>query len=273
MTKTVRFEADVVTTVGVLRVHGAPGARIVFRSDVDGTQHGLDVTESDVSWIDVQDSGAVGAGAPVDDSSGGVDSGNNTGWIFALSVPHERIVVGQYGDVWFADVGAPAPASSTSDLTDDWTKLGLVSGQGVEVDQLLEVQSFTRQGRQVPARRDVLSRGIEVSFTLRELASASAFVFAAGGGSWQAQDDEFTFTPPTVGEVTERALVVEWRDGDRHYRLYVPRGQVIEAPQTTLSRLDAANMPVRFSANEPSDKSAAWYVLTDDPAIADDPNI
>ena len=56
--------------------------QILFRSSTLGAQAGLSASAVSFIGVDVQDNIASGSASPFDDTSAGVDSGNNTNWLF-----------------------------------------------------------------------------------------------------------------------------------------------------------------------------------------------
>jgi len=72
------------TISGTFTANGSAGNLITFDNKGTGTpaQGTISAAVASVSYVDVINSNAEGAAAPFDDSNGGVDSGNNTDWIF-----------------------------------------------------------------------------------------------------------------------------------------------------------------------------------------------
>lgn len=67
-----------------LSANGSAGNLILFRSNsasINRTRR-VSANIATVSYVDVQDNIAAGNGIPFDDTVGGVDSGNNTNWLF-----------------------------------------------------------------------------------------------------------------------------------------------------------------------------------------------
>lgn len=82
-------------TVGTFICHGLPGNLMTLQSQLPGSPWVFSVDAADVSYTAVQDSAAVGAGAPVADTEGGVDNGGNTGWNFIFNpafVPTTHVI-------------------------------------------------------------------------------------------------------------------------------------------------------------------------------------
>jgi len=71
-----------ITVTGNMILEGTGGNLLLLRSSASGTQWNIDPQGTrSVSYVDVQDSNNINA-AQIS-ASNSVDSGNNTGWIFA----------------------------------------------------------------------------------------------------------------------------------------------------------------------------------------------
>lgn len=127
---------------------------------------------------------------------------------------------------------------------------------------------------------DVTDEGFQVTFTgtygllnigLMTVTTTSgvtglAYTLVAGSAPGGA---EYAYTPPGSDDpVPTRALLVEWADGTKNYRMLVPAGQVTNAPTTSLTRTDAMMLPIEFEATPASSAVDAYTIYTDDPAFA-----
>ena len=183
-----------------------------------------------------------------------------------------RIVVGANGTVYVSDTSATAPTDATTSLSavaphdagaGDWVELGFVSENGVQVIPSQVVQPIMAWQSAYPVRKIITSRGLELDFILREF-NAESIPFAFGGGTIvEAVGEKFTYTPPAPQDTDPRSLVVDWADGTRDYRLYIPNGQVTDLAQFTLSRVAPAELPIKFDLNH-FGSGAPWTLFTDD---------
>ena len=71
------------TITGTLTLLGAAGQLLSLRSSSTGTKWYINAATTSAQYCDVKDSTATGTGTPIDNSTGGVDSGNNIGWLFS----------------------------------------------------------------------------------------------------------------------------------------------------------------------------------------------
>jgi len=82
--RTITFPAGGSQTVtGTFTALGAAGQLLSLRSSSTGTKWYINAATTSAQYCDVKDSTASGTGTPIDNSTGGVDSGNNIGWLFS----------------------------------------------------------------------------------------------------------------------------------------------------------------------------------------------
>lgn len=181
-----------------------------------------------------------------------------------------QVLVGANGNVYVGAITATAPDDVATPLGGDWTNLGYISEDGATFTEGKDITDINAWQSFYPVRRVVTGRTVTVSFTLREW-SLETIEFALGG-TVTTEGDEYIFTPPAPDELDERAIVLEWTDGDKKYRLYVPRGIVSENVETNLTRSGAADLPITFAATDPgADGSGnplpAYVLFTNDPSF------
>lgn len=178
----------------------------------------------------------------------------------------DEIVVGANGTVWAAPVGTAAPADQDAVPGAGWLDLGYTSEDGVTFRDAKTLEAIPVWQLFHPARRIVTERDTNVEFVLRQWGKDQV-PFAFGGGEVTTPTaGNFKYTPPAPEEIDERALMVDWQDGTKHYRLVIIRGMVSEGVETNFVRAAAADLPITFSVNG-SDVGDPWYLLTDDPAF------
>lgn len=83
---TIKWQAGTTIIMNSLTANGTSGNLITFISNSSGVEASISANVASVSYIDVMDNHALGAGILFDDTLGGVDSGNNTNWLF-LNLP------------------------------------------------------------------------------------------------------------------------------------------------------------------------------------------
>lgn len=99
--------------------------------------------------------------------------------------------------------------------------------------------------------------------------NAETLILALGGGTVTESTGIYTYEPPAPGSIDERAVIVDWNDGDRNYRLIVRRAVVSDAVETQLQRGAAADLPVTFTVLGNQTGDSAFILLSDDEAFGD----
>lgn len=185
-----------------------------------------------------------------------------------MPVNNDAIVVAATGDVYIAAVGAVAPTSPSA--TPDplvWSHTGAINDEGATFADSKTLEPIAIWQSFYPARRVVTEKDASVAFAMREW-NAVTIPFAYGGGAiTEPTAGVYRYTPPAPETIDERAMLVKWIDGTKHYMLILPRGMVTEAIETALAKAAASDLPITFSINGQDDVDP-WYLLTDDPAFA-----
>jgi hypothetical protein len=177
-----------------------------------------------------------------------------------------EVVVAANGQIYVGPVGAPAPDSWDDALAASYTEVGFVSEDGATITDSKEIENISAWQSFYPIRRIVTSREFTVSFAMRQW-NAENIKFAFGGGTVSAASGGgYKFVPPQPDELDERSLVLDWQDGDKHYRLFIPRGMATEATEVTLTRTAAADLAITFAALSDG-VDPAYTLFTDDPAF------
>lgn len=178
----------------------------------------------------------------------------------------DEIVVGANGTVWTAAVGTVAPVDQAAAPGVGWTDLGYTSEDGLTFNDSKTLEVIRVWQLFHAARRIVTERDTTMSFVLRQW-NADTVPFAFGGGTLtEPTPGNYKFVPPDPEDVGEKALMLDWVDGTKHYRLIIPRGTVTEAIESNLVRTAAADLPIGFGVLG-SDGVDPWTLLTDDPAF------
>lgn len=178
----------------------------------------------------------------------------------------DAIVVGSNGSVYIGATSASAPTSVSSGLT-GFTDLGYVTEDGATFSDTKEITDINAWQSFYPVRKIVASKASTLAFGLREW-KAHNIILAFGGGTVTGSGSNYTYTPPDPGTIDERSLILDWQDGSKDYRLYLPRGIVSETVETNLTRTGSAVLPITFAVT-PADGQDAYKLFTNDPAFAD----
>lgn len=179
----------------------------------------------------------------------------------------DEIAVGANGTLWLADVGAAEP-SSISDPMDagDWTDTGYLSEAGVQISPKMTTKSVRAWQSFYDLRRIVDAREFMLKFTLQQFNDTSLKLSLGGGDIIEDAPGEFRYVPPEAGTIDEKALCVEWVDGDKNYRLFLPRGMNEQAGAFDIVRTKEIGLPIEFGVLG-TDGVDPFFLQTDDPGF------
>lgn len=178
----------------------------------------------------------------------------------------EAIRFGANGRILLAEPGTTAPTDATSEMPDGWEEAGFTSEAGVTLTDGKTVTNVMVWQRFYPVRRHVTDRLFTAAFVLREW-NPTTLVFAFGGGELTEESPgNFRYEAPEPEDIDDRAMCIEWLDGDVAYRLVIPRGNVQENMSTTLARSSPADLPITFGVLG-EEGEPPFYILSNDPQL------
>jgi len=186
-----------------------------------------------------------------------------------MALSASQIVVGGTGSVKVAPVGTTAPTDIATAWSVTWVDLGYTTEDGVTLRD--EKTTTELKGWQAfyALRFLITGRAYRTSFTLMQW-NKDTVPLAFGGGTITTTAGpraHYRYDPPAPGFVDERALGIEWTDGSTVTRLIIPRGIVIDAVESQVTKSNSANLPIAFGALG-TDGSVPWYLRTNNAAFA-----
>lgn len=174
------------------------------------------------------------------------------------------IVVAGTGKIWVGAVGAAEPAGIATTPGAGWTELGYVSPDGVQFSFDRTVSDIFGWQSRDPLRTIITEEPKTISFSLMQI-HEDTWKYAMGGGAVTSDGAAaFIYTPPAAGAVDERALMVEFTDGAKDYRIIYRRTMVNGAVTFSTVREDATVLPIEVRVLAPSAGTAAWVMQTND---------
>lgn len=178
----------------------------------------------------------------------------------------DDIIVGANGTVWVAPVGTAAPTTPVAVPGAGWLDLGYTSEDGVSLVDGKTVEPIRVWQLFHAARRVVTERETTISFVLRQWGKDQVKLAFGGGTVTEPTAGVFKYEPPNPEDLDERALMIDWADGAKHYRWINLRGNVSDNVESQLVRTAAVDLPIAFGILG-TDGVKPWYLLTDDPAF------
>lgn len=185
-----------------------------------------------------------------------------------------EVVIAANGKVYTAPAGTALPATTATALNAAFIDVGYISEDGVQFSDSREISDVEAWQAFYPIRKHVTAKDSSVEFVMRQWNSDN-IVLAFGGGEVDVSSTEVGYIPPAPGDAQDyRAMIIDWSDGDKDYRLVIPRGLVTGDAEVSLVRTEASDLPVSFSiipAGLPTagafDSSQPWFLLTNDPNV------
>ncbi len=179
----------------------------------------------------------------------------------------QEITVGANGRILVADVGTAAPADISEAPSASWVELGYVSDEGVTFTVGKEIEDVNVWQSFYAVRRLMTAQSGALAFELAQF-NRDTIPLAFGGGTvTEVTPGAYRFTPPEPGPIDERALILEFEDGDKNYRIVVPKGMVTEDVETEINKAPNSLLPITFGVSG-QEGVAPWYLDTDDPGFA-----
>lgn len=185
---------------------------------------------------------------------------------YAGAIDAKEIRVAGTGRVYVSlqdpDIPVTAPTTLAA-LNEKWFDLGYTSDDGVTLGLDRTSKKVTAWQSRRPVRIYYVDQAESVKFDLLQWNEETLRLAFGGGAVTEPTPGVYRYDFPNPEATDERALVVDWFDGDYTYRFVAPKGQVSDKTETKLTRNDAAGLPVMFDVI-----STAPYIITNDPAFA-----
>ncbi|WP_327354618.1 phage tail tube protein [Streptomyces sp. NBC_01304] len=162
----------------------------------------------------------------------------------------QEIRVAGTGRILIAAPGTPAPADATVAWDPaKWTDLGYTTTDGIKFNKKDKIDPVDTWQSVSPARFIYSDRDLTVKFQMLQMNKATLAFFMGGGAvTAGASAGEFKYDLANTPVSDEKALGIEFTDGAAKYRFVVPRGQVTETEEISLTRAGAVKLGVTFTA-------------------------
>ena len=176
-----------------------------------------------------------------------------------MAVNADAVRVAGTGEVYYAPTGTAAPTDASTALPVAWKGLGYTSTDGVSF-------TFSRNTTDIDAWQGSKLRVVTdsepatVEFSLMET-KTDVLLLAFGGGTVISSGGTATYTPPSSGTNTERAMCVDFTDGTKKYRYYFPKVTIESDVAFTLQDGQAVEYKLTFGILDGSPK---WTMFSSD---------
>ncbi|TQN33571.1 hypothetical protein FHX37_3597 [Haloactinospora alba] len=184
-----------------------------------------------------------------------------------MTLNANEVRVGGTGRVLVAEPGTDIPGATDPLPEGTWQDLGFTNEEGVTFTKSDSLEPVASWQHTAPVRLAYSEREFTLTFALLQINQHTLSFFF---GDREATKDG----PVTRAELRgnpqpdERALLVEFTDGDVTSRFVVPRGIVTESEDVQITRSAAVQLGLTFQAlaplGDPDSPMAVW--LTHDPS-------
>ncbi|MEU6376816.1 phage tail protein [Streptomyces sp. NPDC046909] len=185
-----------------------------------------------------------------------------------MSNDADNVRVALNGSIYLAPVGTTGPADLTAAWGAAWVDLGFLSDDGVSMEYSTDVEDINAWQSLSPVRRVLTSVDMTLGFTALELKSATVTAYFPGSTITEVTPGTvYRLDIPAAPGPDERAIGLEWIDGDIKNRLVIPRGEITDRGAISLGRSNPVGLEMTVSAYASSAPELATW-LSNDPAWA-----
>ncbi|MFJ7176403.1 phage tail protein [Streptomyces massasporeus] len=177
----------------------------------------------------------------------------------------DNVRVALNGSVYIAPKGTTAPADLTTAWPAGWVDLGYLSDDGVEMSYSTESEDINAWQSLSPVRKVLTGVDMTLGFTAIELKTQTMTLYFPSATMTDVSGTVHKLSIPAAPSPDERAIGLEWVDGDITNRLIIARGEVTDREAITLARSGAVGLGMTVSAYaDTAPEIAVW--LSNDPA-------
>lgn len=148
-----------------------------------------------------------------------------------MALNSSNVDVATTGTVSYAPVGTAAPTNATSALNAAFRDVGYISADGVAEARERSTSNIVAWQNADVVRSVVTEASIAVTFTMIETNTASLELFY--GAAVNTTDGSVAIVPGQTGG--RKATVVDYVDGLKFVRLYLPQSEVLEVGEVSLT--------------------------------------
>lgn len=177
----------------------------------------------------------------------------------------DNVRVGLNGSVYIAPKGTTAPVDLDTAWGAGWVDLGYLSDDGVSMEYSTDTEDINAWQSLSPVRKVLTSVDMTLGFTAIELKTATMKLYFPSATMTDVSGTVHKLSIPAAPTPDERAIGLEWVDGDIKNRLTIARAEVTERGAITIGRSAAVGLEMTVSAYADSAPEIAVW-LSSDPA-------
>jgi len=160
----------------------------------------------------------------------------------------DNVRVGLTGSVYIAPKGTTAPVDLDTAWPAGWVDLGYLSDDGVELTYSTETEDINAWQSLSPVRKVLTGVDMTLGFTAIELKTTTMTLYFPSATMSDVSGTVHKLSIPAAPAPDERAIGLEWIDGDIKNRLIIARGEVTDREALTLARSGAVGLGMTVSA-------------------------
>lgn len=179
-----------------------------------------------------------------------------------------QTLIGASGSIYVSTPGSVVtpPTQERSVLDTDLVEVGFITEDGVTFRDAKEIGRLGAWQTAYDVRRFVTGRSFEAEFAMEQWNWHTIPIAFGGGTLTEPTAGHYKYVPPDADDLDERAVVIDWVDGTRRYRLWIPKVIVTAPVEVNVKRDEGANFPVTMGAIYDG-ASNPFEIFTDDPAF------
>jgi hypothetical protein len=161
-----------------------------------------------------------------------------------------QTLIGASGTVYVSTTGTPtitAPTTTVSAADSDLVQVGFITPDGITFRDSKDTGELKAWQTPYPVRRFVTGRLFEAEFAMQQW-NWHTLPIALGGGTITDTANDYKYSPPDADDLDTRAVLIDWVDGTRLYRLWIPSAMVTSPVEVNIKRDDGANFPIVMGA-------------------------
>ena len=174
-----------------------------------------------------------------------------------MALISDNVDVAIDGVVAYAPTSAPAPTDAESSLDTAWRDVGYISEDGIVEARERSTENIIAWQRADVVRTVVTEASITVQFVMIETNPNSIELFY--GAPINTVDGSVEINPANSGG--RRSVVIDYVDGDKKVRMYLPSAEVTEIGETTVASGQAVGYDVTLTGYPGPDGYSAkkWF--------------
>lgn len=179
----------------------------------------------------------------------------------------DEIVIAGTGTIYHAPEETPLPSYLTDDLDAAFLEVGYTSEDGAKFTDSKTTNHVRPWQSFYPVRTHITEKSATIEFAMLQWNESNMILAYGGGGIIEPVAGEYRYEPPSPETLAVRACVIDFTDGDKHYRFTGGRVFVTSNVESTWAKKGPALLPITLEVLAPPSGVQPWTIDSDDPAF------